>query len=383
MQTVLKFVLISQTVFVFISTVSVTDAPAAKSSAEKPSETHWLRRLFGQLVRKSRVAPAPDDEGDDTKKETLQEAHSHNADELVEVVTVSAPSEEDKEDLEKTEENDSSSNSSESLQPPPVWFGRFMTIAVNHSSTDLRFKLEALFMFKSVISQQNPEFADYNEKDAHEFLIIFLDQLRSVSLLLQEEAAVMGRIYTCPVEDNFMFKMENSRTCKRCGARSTREEDFISLSLKLVYGSSVQEMLKDYLMETDVYFRCDCGANTSGQQYIFETLPRVLILHLKRFRVAQLVLTEKLYYPVKLFRELVVSSRQGDSWYSLMSVISYIGWRKEGHYISDGLHPDVELDDPGDRWLTYNDSEVIEIQGASVCQEREKIAYVLFYQRQM
>lgn len=54
-----------------------------------------------------------------------------------------------------------------------------------------------------------------------------------------------------------------------------------------------------------------------------------------------------------------------------------------GHYLSDGLHPDVELDDPGDRWLTYNDSEVIDIQGASVCEQREKNAYVLFYQRRV
>lgn len=73
--------------------------------------------------RKSRVAPAPDDEGDDTEKETLQEAHSHTADELVEVVTVNAHSEEDKEDLTKTEDKDSSSNTSESLQAPEVWFG--------------------------------------------------------------------------------------------------------------------------------------------------------------------------------------------------------------------------------------------------------------------
>ena len=39
-----------------------------------------------------------------------------------------------------------------------------MTIAVNHSSTDLRFKLEALFLFKGIVSQQNPEFTDYDEK---------------------------------------------------------------------------------------------------------------------------------------------------------------------------------------------------------------------------
>lgn len=54
-----------------------------------------------------------------------------------------------------------------------------------------------------------------------------------------------------------------------------------------------------------------------------------------------------------------------------------------GHYISDGVHPDVELDDLADRWLIYNDSEVTETKGASVCERRQRDAYILFYQRRV
>ncbi len=54
-----------------------------------------------------------------------------------------------------------------------------------------------------------------------------------------------------------------------------------------------------------------------------------------------------------------------------------------GHYICDGVDPDVGQEDPTDRWFTYNDAEVTETSGASVCDQREKNAYILFYKRQV
>ncbi|XP_042281638.1 ubiquitin carboxyl-terminal hydrolase 37-like isoform X1 [Thunnus maccoyii] len=261
---------------------------------------------------------------------------------------------------------------------------RLMNITLLHRSVDVRDKLQALFMFKSALSVQAQEFQDFNQKDAHELLTTLLDQMRSLSPALQEAAARVGRSYRCPVEDHFEFQMKNTRICKRCGARTTREEDFNNLSLDLVPGASVQQMLQDYLKETDLDFRCDCGANTSGQQSTFVNLPKVLMLHLKRFSFTPFLQLEKLRHPVELFRELLVTSSQADGWYSLVSVISHLGsGGEQGHYISDGVHPDVELDDLADRWLIYNDSEVTETKGASVCERRQRDAYILFYQRRM
>ncbi|XP_038556171.1 ubiquitin carboxyl-terminal hydrolase 37-like [Micropterus salmoides] len=169
-----------------------------------------------------------------------------------------------------------------------------------------------------------------------------------------------------------------------CGARSTREEDFTNLSLNLVPGGSILEMLQDYLKETELDFRCDCGSSTSSLQYTFATLPKVLILHLKRFRFTPSLQLEKLSDPVDLFRELLVTSSRADGWYSLVSVISHLGSSgNKGHYVSNGVDPDVELDDPADRWLTYNDSLVTQTTGASVRKWRQETAYILFYQRRM
>ncbi|XP_042370738.1 ubiquitin carboxyl-terminal hydrolase 37-like [Plectropomus leopardus] len=178
--------------------------------------------------------------------------------------------------------------------------------------------------------------------------------------------------------------MQTTWTCKSCGASSAHEENFTNLSLNLEPGSSVQEMIQDYLKESELDFRCDCGANSSSQQSAFVTLPKVLMLHLKRFTFTPRLGLQKLRDQVDLFRELMVVSEQGDGWYSLVSIISHLGsGAHAGHYISEGLHPDVDLDDPADRWLTFNDSEVTRTTGSSVCQQRQRDAYILFYQRRM
>ncbi|XP_045886885.1 ubiquitin carboxyl-terminal hydrolase 37-like isoform X2 [Micropterus dolomieu] len=202
---------------------------------------------------------------------------------------------------------------------------RFMSIVWCHRSMDSYLKLHALYLFKRALSVQAPEFLDHFQKDAHEFLTTVLDQIRGLSPLLREVTASVEKRYRCPVEDHLTFKMQNTRNCKR-----------------------------------------------------------VLILHLKRFRFTPSLQLEKLSDPVDLFRELLVTSSRADGWYSLVSVISHLGSSgNKGHYVSNGVDPDVELDDPADRWLTYNDSLVTQTTGASVRKWRQETAYILFYQRRM
>ncbi|CAK6973655.1 ubiquitin carboxyl-terminal hydrolase 37-like isoform X5 [Scomber scombrus] len=87
------------------------------------------------------------------------------------------------------------------------------------------------------------------------------------------------------------------------------------------------------------------------------------MLQPKRFCYTSFLQLEKLQYPVQYV---------GDGWYSLVSIISHLGsGAQQGHYVSDGVHPDMELDDPTDRWLIYYDAEVTELQGASVCEQRQ------------
>ncbi|CAK6974921.1 ubiquitin carboxyl-terminal hydrolase 37-like isoform X5 [Scomber scombrus] len=260
----------------------------------------------------------------------------------------------------------------------------FINIVSLHRSMDVQSKLNALQIFKIIISIRNPEFKDNNQKDAHEFITSFLDQFRSLAPVLKQKAAIAGKTYKCAVEDNFVFKMQNTRTCKGCGVKTCREEEFTNLSLNLVSGASIQEMLQDYLREEELEFRCSCGAKRSGQQPTFKTLPKVLMLQVKRFQYTHYTQVQKLRHPVKLHKELMVTSGQGDGWYSLVSDISHLGMgAHQGHYVSDGIHPDVELDDPSDRWQVYNDRQVTEVQGDAVCQGRQNSVFIVFYERRM
>ncbi|XP_061578846.1 ubiquitin carboxyl-terminal hydrolase 37-like [Cololabis saira] len=127
--------------------------------------------------------------------------------------------------------------------------------------------------------------------------------------------------------------MENTRTCKRCGFQSVREEQLTNLSLDLIPGGSVEKMLENYLKENEVEYKCPCGGKVSGISPAFATLPKFLILHLKRFRLTDYG-PEKMDEPVQLQRDLVMSSKLGGGCYSLVSTISHIGNTDRGKKIT-------------------------------------------------
>ncbi|XP_047455203.1 ubiquitin carboxyl-terminal hydrolase 37-like isoform X2 [Mugil cephalus] len=179
-----------------------------------------------------------------------------------------------------------------------------------HASPDLTEKSSLLLKFKEAMSLQAPEFRDNRQKDAHEFLISVLNQIQSLSPALKEAAARFGTSYTCPVEDNLVFWMENSRTCKTCGAQTTKREKFTNISLDVVLGASIEEMLQAYQNEELLEYSCQCGGKISSRKSSLDTLPGVFIMHLKRFRVTPCYTLEKVTDPVQIQRDVVVSSNQ-------------------------------------------------------------------------
>ncbi|XP_035491162.2 ubiquitin carboxyl-terminal hydrolase 37-like isoform X2 [Scophthalmus maximus] len=266
--------------------------------------------------------------------------------------------------------------------PEATLMKSFMDIAASHFSKDYFHKISLLVAFKRAVSTWNPLFGDHCQKDAHEFLISVLAQMRSLVPRLQERAAAMGGAYVCPVESHLVFRMRNTRTCKSCGAGSAVEEQFTNLSLDLLPGSGVAQMLEDYQAGSDLEYRCSCGTNTSRRCSSFVSLPRVLVLHLKRFSFAQYLELKKVHDPVALPGELVVPSSQGLGGFRLVSIISHMGTTAiSGHYVCDGVDPGLGQVDPTDCWLTYNDAMVTKRSGATLCRDRQTTAYILFYQR--
>ncbi|KAI3368751.1 hypothetical protein L3Q82_025740, partial [Scortum barcoo] len=289
-----------------------------------------------------------------------------------------------------------------SLIPEAAIMRTFVDINRSHLSSDERHKIWLLAAFKGAISVWAPEFQDLHQKDAHEFLTAVLEQMRYLGPELQMMAESVGGTYSCPVTEHMVFKMNNTRTCKSCSAESTREEEFTNLSLDLIPGRSTVEDPATKLPDSNEHFSifiphfnpssaasekeleytCECGATMSGQRSSFKTLPRVLVLHLKRFRFTPTYQPEKIQDPVVLLRDLTVSSSHGGACYSLVSTISHLGpTTRSGHYICDGVDPDLRPEDLTDRWFTYNDAKVTETSSAFVCDQRERDAYILFYKR--
>lgn len=236
--------------------------------------------------------------------------------------------------------------------------------------------------FKQIIASKASEFCGGKQKDAHEFLTVLIKRIQSLAPTLQMSASSLGMVYHCPVQDMMRFGINRTRTCKRCGIGSSRREFMTNISLDVQSHSTIDLLLQEYLRETYVEFRCNCGGQMSSLKSSFETLPNVLILHLKRFRFASTYHLKKVTDDVHLNRDLVVSSREDAGCFSLMGVLSHIGPSAyNGHYIFDGRSPANNCYEPIDRWLQYNDSCVHETSGRAVCKNRQKTAYILFYQR--
>ncbi|KAI9535288.1 hypothetical protein NQZ68_002842 [Dissostichus eleginoides] len=147
----------------------------------------------------------------------------------------------------------------------------------------------------------------------------------------------------------------------RCGAGSTRVEEYTNLSLDMMPGGgNVEQLLKDYMMN----------------------LPKknahILLLSTECFKVTRSYKLEKVNDPVDLLRDLITACC-----YSFISTIHHMGSSTQrGHYNCDGVDQDVGLEDPTDCWFTYDDSRVRETSGDCVCDRRKETAYILSYRRQ-
>ncbi|XP_028846108.1 ubiquitin carboxyl-terminal hydrolase 37-like [Denticeps clupeoides] len=223
-----------------------------------------------------------------------------------------------------------------------------------------------------------PDFSEGMDQDAHEFLMMCLSQMKS-----EGEALMFSReSYRCPVA-NFEFMVDSIRTCKSCGHRSTRTEDYNHLSLDLTPEGTLQNSLDLFFKAADLEYRCGCCPGEQASVTLqLSALPRVLVLILKRFKFINGRMT-KLSNHMAIPTELTLScgetaqqqcsqSQDGGAIYELTSVVSHLG-RMFGHYISD------IIEGSADGWLCLNDSYASRLSEQEILQKRAKKSYLLFY----
>lgn len=190
-------------------------------------------------------------------------------------------------------------------------------------------KKELLKKVKNAISATAERFSGYVQNDAHEFLSQCLDQLKEDMEKLNKTwktEPVLGeenspdtsatKVFTCPVITNLEFEVQHSIICKACGETIPKREQFNDLSIDLprrkkpLPPRSIQDSLDLFFRAEELEYSCEkCGGKCALVRHKFNRLPRVLILHLKRysFNVA-LSLNNKIGQQVIIPRYLTLSS---------------------------------------------------------------------------
>ncbi|CAB1447159.1 unnamed protein product [Pleuronectes platessa] len=135
------------------------------------------------------------------------------------------------------------------------------------------------------------------------------------------EEVETSRIYTCPVAVNMEFEVQHTITCKGCGEVLNKREQFNDLSIDLPRRKktlplrSIQDSLDLFFRMEEIEYSCEkCNGKTATVTHKFSKLPRVLILHLKRYSFnAQLSLNSKLGQQVVIPRCLTLLSHCTES----------------------------------------------------------------------
>ncbi|PIK52303.1 putative ubiquitin carboxyl-terminal hydrolase 12 [Apostichopus japonicus] len=266
--------------------------------------------------------------------------------------------------------------------------------------------------FVAKLKKENELFDNFLQQDAHEFLIYLLN---TVADLLQEEKptdknTLKGKqglpngkyngnnneTKTEPtwVHDIFQGTLTNETRCLCCEGVSTRDEDFLDLSVDVEQNTSITHCLREFsnteTLSQECKYYCEncCSKQEAQKRMQVKKLPMILALHLKRFKfVEQYQRYTKLSYRVVFPLELRLlntsdGAESSDKLYDLVAVVVHSGsGPNRGHYItivkSHGF------------WLLFDDDVVEKIEVSAIeefygtatdVQRSTESGYILFYQ---
>lgn len=230
----------------------------------------------------------------------------------------------------------------------------------------------SVLTLKSAVSLIAPQFASYNQHDAHECLRLLLDALHeelnrvktqppSTKLLrcigegskLEDLAEAWWRDSTSrgssQVTDLFQGQLVNGLTCSKCGQCKFTFEVFWDLSVSIpgaetgrysYHVTTLVQCLDEFTSEKELEgVKCKtCGTpqRCKGRMAIYR-FPRILVLHLKRFAVTS-VAEVKVNTPISCpLQGLDLSKYSAQSTglkpvYDLYGVVHHFGDVDFGHY---------------------------------------------------
>ncbi|KAG1928283.1 ubiquitin carboxyl-terminal hydrolase [Pimephales promelas] len=196
------------------------------------------------------------------------------------------------------------------------------------------------------------------------------------------------------VHEIFQGTLTNETRCLNCEAVSSKDEDFLDLSVDVEQNTSITHCLRGFsntetLCSEYKYYCEQCRSKQEAQKRMrVKKLPMILALHLKRFKyMDQLHRYTKLSYRVVFPLELRLFNTSGDATnperlYDLVAVVVHCGsGPNRGHYItivkSHGF------------WLLFDDDIVEKIDAQAIeefygltsdISKNSESGYILFYQ---
>ncbi|XP_041824172.1 ubiquitin carboxyl-terminal hydrolase 12A [Melanotaenia boesemani] len=264
--------------------------------------------------------------------------------------------------------------------------------------------------FITRLRKENELFDNYMQQDAHEFLNYLLN---TIADLLQEERKqekTNGRLAngTLDSQNNnsnatpaptwvheiFQGTLTNETRCLTCETISSKDEDFLDLSVDVEQNTSITHCLRGFsntetLCSEYKYYCEECRSKQEAHKRMrVKKLPMILALHLKRFKyMEQLQRYTKLSYRVVFPLELRLFNTSGDATnperlYDLVAVVVHCGsGPNRGHYIA--------IVKSHDFWLLFDDDIVEKIDAQAIeefygltseISKNSESGYILFYQ---
>ncbi|OHE99593.1 ubiquitin carboxyl-terminal hydrolase [Colletotrichum orchidophilum] len=274
--------------------------------------------------------------------------------------------------------------------------------------------------FLEIFKRDNEMFRNSMHQDAHEFYGLVLNDVISnveanakriqerqaenkdglvqsvenalgAASLMNRPSNGVGSPGTGWVHDIFEGVLTSETKCLTCETASQRDETFLDLSIDLEEHSSVTSCLRKFSAEEMLCernkFHCDhCGGLQEAEKRMkIKRLPKVLALHLKRFKYTEdysrlQKLFHRVVYPYHLrMFNTTDDAEDPDRLYELYAVVVHIGGNAyHGHYVSV-----IKTKDRG--WVLFDDEMVEPVDKHFVRnffgdKPGMACAYVLFYQ---
>ncbi|KAL9049861.1 MAG: hypothetical protein Q9162_006977 [Coniocarpon cinnabarinum] len=243
--------------------------------------------------------------------------------------------------------------------------------------------------------------------DAHEFLNLLLNEIveqvdaytkQNPTLIsaVQADTAPAGKPLALPtakaswVHDLFEGVLTNETRCLTCENVSQRDEIFLDLSVDLEEHSSITSCLtrfsEEEMLSERNKFQCEkcCSLQEAEKRMKIKKLPKILALHLKRFKWFDgglRKLFDRVVFPFYLrIQNTTEDAEDPDRLYELYAVIVHLGSNpNHGHYVSI-------IKTPERGWLLFDDELVLPVDANYVRRyfggdpRSSACAYVLFYQ---